>query len=320
MAVMLRVELSEFSRTHLRYSRLNLTTQTATMNNLFFRSIRTKLILSFWLVALIPLLLLAYVDKQTTEKILTENAALLFVSIGIIIPLISFVIGQSLIEPLNHLTHSVTQFTEGNFNQLIKISSKDETAQLAQSINQMINQLKEAFERLEKRVQEREAELVIAKEQAEVAHQAKNKFMSTVRHDLLSPLNAVLGFAQIMLDDKNLATEQCENVRIIYNSAEQLFNLISTIGTCVEDHEIVIKLEQRKVETLLTPQHFQIMSPEWLACLLTAASEADKDQVMMLIQYIPLTETLLITQLTTLIQQYQFETILYLVEPLISKQ
>jgi nitrate/nitrite-specific signal transduction histidine kinase len=299
---------------------INLTTQTATMNNLFFRSIRTKLILSFLLVALIPLLLLVYVDKQTTEKILTENAALLFVCIGIIIPLISFIIGQSLIKPLNHLTHSVSQFTERNFDQQIKINSKDETAQLAQSLNQMANQLKESIERLEKRVQEREAELVIAKEQAEVAHEAKNKFMSTVRHDLLSPLNAVLGFAQIMLDDENLPNEHYQNAHIIYNSAEQLLSLISTIGTVAEDPETVIKLETKKRETLLTPQHFQIMSPEWLACLWTAASEADKDRAMMLIQTIPLTETFLITQITALIQHYQFETILYLVDSLISKQ
>lgn len=44
------------------------------MNHSLLNSIRTKLIVSFLLVALIPLLLLAYVNKQTTEKALTDNA------------------------------------------------------------------------------------------------------------------------------------------------------------------------------------------------------------------------------------------------------
>ncbi|MEG4574791.1 SpoIIE family protein phosphatase [Microcoleus sp. N3A4] len=44
------------------------------MKRYFFKSIRTKLIVSFLVVALIPLLLLAFIDKQTTEKALTDNA------------------------------------------------------------------------------------------------------------------------------------------------------------------------------------------------------------------------------------------------------
>ena len=44
------------------------------MNHSLLNSIRTKLILSFLMVALIPLLLLSYLNKQTTEKALTDNA------------------------------------------------------------------------------------------------------------------------------------------------------------------------------------------------------------------------------------------------------
>lgn len=44
------------------------------MKRSLFRSIRTKLIVSFLVVALIPLLLLAFINKQTTEKALTDNA------------------------------------------------------------------------------------------------------------------------------------------------------------------------------------------------------------------------------------------------------
>lgn len=44
------------------------------MKRYLVKSIRTKLIVSFLLVALIPLLLLAFINKETTEKALTDNA------------------------------------------------------------------------------------------------------------------------------------------------------------------------------------------------------------------------------------------------------
>jgi sigma-B regulation protein RsbU (phosphoserine phosphatase) len=68
------------------------------MKRSFFKSIRTKLIVSFLVVALIPLLLLAFIDKQTVEKELTDNAR------------------QALSADANETAHKIDEFIDGNLN------------------------------------------------------------------------------------------------------------------------------------------------------------------------------------------------------------
>lgn len=68
------------------------------MKRSFFNSIRTKLIVSFLLVALIPLLVLAFINKQTTQKALTDNAR------------------QALSAAANETAYRIDGFIDGNLN------------------------------------------------------------------------------------------------------------------------------------------------------------------------------------------------------------
>lgn len=89
--------------------------------------------------------------------------------------------------------------------------------------------LAESNRTLETKVEERTSELALAKKKAEVANEAKSSFLANMSHELRSPLNAILGFSQIMLRSQNLPKEHQENVAIITRSGDHLLTLINQV-------------------------------------------------------------------------------------------
>jgi PAS domain S-box-containing protein len=75
---------------------------------------------------------------------------------------------------------------------------------------------------------EAEAALLHAKEAAEAADRAKSEFLAIVSHEIRTPINGVIGFAQILADSP-LSPEQREQVGIIKSSGQALEKLIADI-------------------------------------------------------------------------------------------
>ncbi|NJK65455.1 MAG: PAS domain S-box protein [Microcoleus sp. SU_5_3] len=74
-----------------------------------------------------------------------------------------------------------------------------------------------------------EIEMQQAKEAAEAANKAKSTFLANMSHELRSPLNAVIGFAQVMIRSQSLSRENQEDVGIILRSGEHLLALINQV-------------------------------------------------------------------------------------------
>jgi len=74
-------------------------------------------------------------------------------------------------------------------------------ATLANTFVQMANQLQESFTNLEQRVADRTIELQAAKQLADNTNQVKSEFLANISHELCTPLNGILGYAQILQRD-----------------------------------------------------------------------------------------------------------------------
>ena len=77
-------------------------------------------------------------------------------------------------------------------------------------------------------VEQRTAELKVAKEKAEAASEAKTTFVANMSHELRTPLTAILGFSQL-LARKAVTPEVRHDLRIISKNGEQLLALINQV-------------------------------------------------------------------------------------------
>lgn len=82
---------------------------------------------------------------------------------------------------------------------------------------------------LEELVAERTAELSQAKLRAEEASRSKSRFLATMSHEFRTPLNAILGFAQLLQMDPSLSAAQMGKVNLVRDSGEHLLSLISDL-------------------------------------------------------------------------------------------
>jgi len=92
-------------------------------------------------------------------------------------------------------------------------------------------ELRTLNEELEKRIEERTAELALAKERAESADRLKSAFLAAMSHELRTPLNSIIGFTGIVLQGLPgpLNPEQAKQLGMVQASARHLLDLINDI-------------------------------------------------------------------------------------------
>jgi len=108
--------------------------------------------------------------------------------------------------------------------------------------------------RLDQVLRETNLELQGAKVEAERANLAKSNFMSSMSHELRSPLNAILGFAQLMdLESPPLTEGQKESTSQILQSGWYLLDLINEILDLaqIESGKLSLSLEPLSFDDVL---------------------------------------------------------------------
>ncbi|MGF9746440.1 HAMP domain-containing sensor histidine kinase [Bacillus velezensis] len=113
---------------------------------------------------------------------------------------------------LKHITESVHHIANGNLGLTIRTESRDELTQLAQHINYMSEELESKFEH------ERQLE------------RAKSELISSVSHDLRTPLTSIIGYLDLLKKEQyNSKAQFQEYLETIYSKSQRLKYLIDEL-------------------------------------------------------------------------------------------
>ena len=85
------------------------------------------------------------------------------------------------------------------------------------------------MQRLKRTLEEREGQLVVARERAEESDMLKSAFLANMSHEIRTPLNAIVGFSSLMQSEELSQEERAEYCDIVVNNSEMLLTLLNDI-------------------------------------------------------------------------------------------
>ena len=193
-------------------------------------------------------------ELYQTETELKKLVSLVAVVAVMTVSFLTWLLANYLTRPITKLTTTSLALAQGKLDERIEVNRLDELGILGQSFNRMAKQLKNSFTELETKVRKRTSELNKAKEAAITANKTKDRFLARISHDLRSPLNTIISYADLLQAKPDLSTNHVDTqkqLKIIQNSGVHLLNLI-------EDILNFSKAEANKLE--LNPTYFNWQS------------------------------------------------------------
>ncbi|MFC1739373.1 sensor histidine kinase [Planctomycetota bacterium] len=167
-----------------------------------------------------------------------------------------YIITQRVIlSPIRQLRALVNNVAEGNLDIRSSIKTRDEYEKLANAFNHMLDNLQATQQKL------RDANIKLDAKIAELsernielfkANKLKSEFLANISHEFRTPMNAILGFAQILSEKPQLLKKE-KGIRYAENivtSGRRLLNMINDLLALAKTEAGKMKLHIEKISVL----------------------------------------------------------------------
>jgi signal transduction histidine kinase/DNA-binding response OmpR family regulator len=164
--------------------------------------------------------------KSDTRHLVWATGGLTLVSIGISL-LVAVALATRITKPLKELTAGAREIAQGHFDRRLDIRSHDELQILAESFNDMTQQLKHNVEQLE----ESNKKLGSVNEELKELDRMKSDLLANVSHELRTPLTAIKGYTDYILERKlgSITDKQEKGLVVVQRNLERLSKSINAL-------------------------------------------------------------------------------------------
>ena len=180
--------------------------------------------------------------EQHVERIRSN----VFVAIALLSGLLVLLVDFLVVRPVSSLREGLDRLVRGGASRVVSLSrfAASELARLAHSVRELGHYQHE--------LRDAQDSLVEARKQAELASEAKGRFLAVMSHEIRTPMNGVLGNLEL-LDDKQLNNSQRALVGNAKRAADSLLEIINEIldFSRVESGRLELESNEFHLEELL---------------------------------------------------------------------
>ena len=196
----------------------------------------------------------------------SQRLVVLFIIIDSLVLIVfgSLLLSRVIVNPIKNLVNITGKIRDGDFDQKIDVTAKNEIGQLMQSFNQMAEKLGENKRRLEdhihnlettnKRLTRAQEDLLISEKLASIGRLAAG-----VAHEVGNPLGAILGYTKILQEGMDSREEGLNYLRRIETEIDRINQIVKGLldfsrPTKFEVQELDVNVTIKNTISLLSHQ------------------------------------------------------------------